>query len=152
VILIDGHQMPFSKMLLSQVKDVPVVVDAGSWKPGFDKILRKATHVIASADFLPPGCRDEDQVIAYLKRLGVAHIAVSHGARPIRFSTGEDEGWIDVPKVGAADTMGAGDILHGAFCRSILDHDVITALTLASEIASFSCRFVGTRAWIEKRT
>ena len=42
-----------------QETELPVVIDAGSWKPGFDAVLRQSTHVIASADFRPPGCRDE---------------------------------------------------------------------------------------------
>lgn len=48
------------------------------------------------------------------------------------------------------DTMGAGDILHGAFCHFILEHDYHTSLARAAEIASQSCTSLGTRNWIEQ--
>ncbi|MDJ0536213.1 MAG: PfkB family carbohydrate kinase [Xenococcaceae cyanobacterium MO_207.B15] len=47
----------------------------------------------------------------------------------------------------AVDTLGAGDIFHGAFCNYILQEDFPTALFLAAQMASKSCQFFGTRSW-----
>jgi sugar/nucleoside kinase (ribokinase family) len=46
------------------------------------------------------------------------------------------------------DTLGAGDVLHGAFCHYFaLEPDFEGALRQASEIATRSCQTLGTRAW-----
>ena len=148
IILVDGHQMRISGQLIERFPDIPVVVDAGSYKPGFDKILSKATYVLCSADFHPPGVRDEDGVFDYLLDLGVENAAVTQGPGAVRFMEGDDAGWLEVPEVRAVDTMGAGDIFHGAFSRYILENDFITALNHAAELASFSCRYRGTREWM----
>jgi sugar/nucleoside kinase (ribokinase family) len=58
---------------------------------------------------------------------------------------------IDVPTVQAVDTLGAGDIFHGAFCHYILRENFPTALKQAAHIASFSCQFFGTRRWMHSR-
>jgi len=148
VIMIDGHQMEASAGIMEKFEAAPVVVDAGSYKQGFDKILSKATYVLCSADFHPPGVEDEDAVFDYLLDLGVENAAVTHGPGAVRFMEGEDAGWLEVPEVRAVDTTGAGDIFHGAFSRYILENDFITALNHAAELASFSCRYRGTREWM----
>jgi sugar/nucleoside kinase (ribokinase family) len=48
------------------------------------------------------------------------------------------------------DTLGAGDIFHGAFCHYILQNDFPVSLERAAEIASLSCTSLGTRAWIDQ--
>ncbi|NET50891.1 MAG: sugar kinase, partial [Merismopedia sp. SIO2A8] len=47
------------------------------------------------------------------------------------------------------DTLGAGDIFHGAFCHYILQQNFTESLVAAAEIASNSCKFFGTRRWME---
>ena len=37
---------------------VPVVLDSGSWKAGMADLLRHVDIVVCSADYHPPGCRD----------------------------------------------------------------------------------------------
>jgi sugar/nucleoside kinase (ribokinase family) len=47
------------------------------------------------------------------------------------------------------DTLGAGDILHGAFCHyHVAGQSFPQALRSAAEIATLACRHLGTRAWI----
>ena len=49
------------------------------------------------------------------------------------------------------DTLGAGDILHGAFCRYYAEgNQFVAALQQASRVATLSCRTFGTRAWMER--
>jgi len=47
------------------------------------------------------------------------------------------------------DTLGAGDIFHGAFCHFILQESWEDALGKAAEVASHSCRYFGTREWMK---
>ena len=53
------------------------------------------------------------------------------------------------PVVEAVDTLGAGDIFHGAYCHFLGQGSSFTdALELAGRIAAQSCRYFGTREWI----
>ncbi|MEM6448766.1 MAG: PfkB family carbohydrate kinase [Cyanobacteria bacterium P01_D01_bin.105] len=149
VILIDGHQMAVSAQIAEHAKaqQVPVVVDAGSWKSGFETVLTNADVVIASANFFPPVCQTTNDVFAYLEKLGVPQIAVTRGSQPILYRENGTAGEIAVPKIRAVDTLGAGDIFHGAFCHFHLAHTFEEALLKASRSASFACQYWGTRDW-----
>ena len=150
LVLIDGHQIEVGRTIAQRARerDIPVVVDGGSWKPDFETILPWVDYAICSANFYPPHCENERDVIAYLSNLGIAHIAITHGEKPIVYQTGAQTGEIDVPPVPAIDTLGAGDIFHGAFCHAILQSDFVTALTLAAQVAALSCQFFGARRWL----
>jgi sugar/nucleoside kinase (ribokinase family) len=150
VVLIDGHQMEVGRAIAAQAQanDIPVVVDAGSWKPGFESVLLLADYVICSANFYPPGCQSAEDVAAYLQNLTVPHIAISNGDRPIQLWDRGYVQFIDVPTVQAVDTLGAGDILHGAFCHWILSQPFVAALHHAAIAASEACQYMGTRRWM----
>ncbi|WP_017316127.1 sugar kinase [Mastigocladopsis repens] len=151
IVLIDGHQMAIGSEIaqMAKAKNIPVVIDGGSWKHGFDKVLPFVDYAICSANFSPPSCHTEDEVFTYLSEIGIPHIAITHGEKPIRYLQNGKGGVIDVPSVPSVDTLGAGDIFHGAFCHYILRESFTTALEQAAHIASFSCQFFGTRRWID---
>ncbi|MGW1742047.1 PfkB family carbohydrate kinase [Nocardia sp. NPDC001965] len=71
------------------------------------------------------------------------------GPHPIVFAEDGRQGTIDVtPVTDATDTLGAGDILHGAFCVHYIENrDFVDALARASEVLTLSCRTFGTRNW-----
>ncbi|MEO0869794.1 MAG: PfkB family carbohydrate kinase [Cyanobacteria bacterium J06642_11] len=148
VVLVDGHQMQLSVQVAKAAKQlgIPVVVDAGSWKPGFEQVLSLATVVIASANFHPPAM----DALRYLQSLEIPYIAITRGDQPILVSDRNTMYEITVPQVVVVDTLGAGDIFHGAFCYTWAG-DFAAALTRASQIASLSCQYFGTRAWISQR-
>ena len=149
IVLIDGHQMAVGAQIAQWAKaqQVPVVVDAGSWKPNFETVLALADGVVASAKFLPPGCATADDVFAYLQDLGVPQIAITQGGEPILYRDANNSGEIEVPKIRAVDTLGAGDIFHGAFCHFYGRHLFEETLLKASRSASFACQYWGTRDW-----
>lgn len=149
IVLVDGHQMAVSAQIAQWAKaqQIPVVVDAGSWKPNFETVLAFADVVIASANFLPPDCKTTQDVFAYLASLGVTQMAVTRGAEAIIYVSADERGEIEVPQVRAVDTLGAGDIFHGAFCHFYLTHTFEEALLKASRSASFACQYWGTRDW-----
>ena len=152
VVLIDGHYMKACQTWAraARSRGVSVVLDGGSWKDGTDRVLSSVDTVICSSDFLPPGCKNESDVFDYLRAKHVKKIAMTRGADPVLFSFGSSAGTVRVPRVKAIDTMGAGDIFHGAFCYfTVRGHAFDSALTEAAKIAAESCRFRGTRAWAE---
>ncbi len=150
IILIDGHQIPISQDLVQQAKTyhIPIVLDGGSWKPGLETILPFVDYVICSANFHPPNCQTSQDVFAYLQSLTIPYIAMTHGEKPIQYCTPITDGTIPIPSLQAVDTLGAGDIFHGAFCHFMFDYPFPEALAKASEIASQSCLYFGTRQWI----
>jgi sugar/nucleoside kinase (ribokinase family) len=150
IVLIDGHQMEVSKIIAQTAKihDIPIVIDGGSWKQGFSEILPFVNYAICSANFYPPNCQNQEDVFAYLQSFNIPHIAITQGGNPIKYSSNGERGVVDVQKINPVDTLGAGDIFHGAFCHYILNTGFIEALALASNTAAEACQYFGTRKWL----
>ena len=155
IVLVDGHYMEACLAWASaaRARGIPVVLDGGSWKAGTDELLKHIDTAICSADFMPPGCSTSYGVVKNLFGYGVTNIAITNGAEPIQFVSGESAGTVEVPQVQLVGTMGAGDILHGAFCYYASTGDeFVDALRKAAKVASESCRFHGTREWMKHAT
>ena len=152
IVLIDGHQMLVGEALAQQAKtkNIPIVIDGGSWKPGFEKIF-PVDYAICSENFYPPGCENTEQVFSYLSNMGIPHIAIAKGEKPIQYRSHNRIDEIEIPQINPIDTLGAGDIFHGAFCHYIMQNSFREALTAAAKIATHSCQFFGTRRWMEDR-
>ena len=152
IILIDGHQLVISEEIIRQIpnRKIPVVLDGGSWKPGLESILSQIDYAICSSHFFPPDCQDIESVFRYLQDCGVSHIAITHGEKAIQYWSNGERGEVEVPVIEAVDTLGAGDIFHGAFCHYILLEEFAVALTQAMKVASHSCKYFGPRKWMEK--
>jgi sugar/nucleoside kinase (ribokinase family) len=154
IVQVDGHYMKLciAAAQAAHESGIPVVLDSGSWKKGMDELLRLVDIAICSEDYLPPGCRDVQDVFEFLGDRGIQRIAVTRGADGIRVIDGQRQATIAVHKIRAVDTLGAGDIFHGAFCyyASQPGCEFREALSAASRVASFSCRCPGTRSWMEK--
>ena len=129
---------------------ITTVLDGGSWKKVTDRLLPFIDIALCSDDFQVPRGRNKKDVINYLHAKGVKYVAVTRGEKQILLS---EEGKIrkmDVRKVDVFDTLGAGDIFHGAFCfYYITDCKFADAIRKASNIAGDSCRYFGTREWME---
>ncbi|MEH2088055.1 sugar kinase [Nostoc sp.] len=153
IVLIDGHQMAVGDSIVQMAKanNILVAIDGGSWKPGFEQILPFVDYAICSANFYPPNCQSGEDLFSYLSGFDIPHIAITHGQEPIEYLSGTKTGIVDVPQIQAVDTLGAGDIFHGAFCHYILRQSFTDALALAANIAADSCKFFGTRRWMNLR-
>jgi len=152
IILIDGHQMAVGQVLARQSKaqQIPVVVDGGSWKAGFEEVLPDVDYAICSANFRPPQCFTLTEVFNYLNALNIPHIVITNGSQPIQYFYQGMMGQIPVPEIQPVDTLGAGDIFHGAFCHFILRTDFLDALTQAAAVAGQACQSFGTRQWMNR--
>lgn len=145
IVLIDGHQMQLGATIAKQAraKNIPVAIDGGSWKSGFETVLPDVDYAICSANFKLP---TNQTVFDYLQSFGIPHIAITQGNNAIELPNLK----IDVPQVPVVDTLGAGDIFHGAFCHYILKHSFPEALSKAAQVASHSCQLFGTREWMKR--
>ena len=152
MVMVDGHYMQACQAWASAARalEKSVVFGGGSWKEGTDALLKSVHTAICSADFRPPGCANSAQAVEYLKARGVTNIAITHGGDPIEFVSGMSQGTLRLPQVEVADATGAGDVLNGAYCYyATQGHGFVQALSEAAEIATESCRFEGTRQWME---
>jgi sugar/nucleoside kinase (ribokinase family) len=159
IVLIDGHQMEVGAAIaqFARQNKIPVVMDGGSWKPGFETVLPWVDYAICSANFYPPRCQTSQDAIEYLTEFGIQQIAITQGGEAIRVwhssrgtaSVNPNEvEEIAVPRVPVIDTLGAGDIFHGAFCHFILHTDFKRALSHSAHVAARSCQSFGTRNWM----
>jgi sugar/nucleoside kinase (ribokinase family) len=154
IALIDGFHMQQALKMARYCaqKGIPVVFDGGSWKNLTDELLSFVDIAICSANFFPPNCSSHDDVIHYLQDRGVGKIAITRGKKSIMYSEGEANMAIEVADIPAADTLAAGDVLHGAFCHFYAKTgDFEASLRAGSEVATESCRYFGPREWMEKR-
>lgn len=154
VVLLDGQYMPvcIAAAKAAHARGIPVVLDSGSWKPGMAKLLPLLDTAICSGDFRPPGCHSESDVFEFLTARKIPRVAITRGDSAIRFVENGERGEIPIPRIRPVDTLGAGDIFHGAFCYYACQpgQTFRSALAAAARVASFSCRFPGTRSWMKR--
>ncbi|MEU5097977.1 PfkB family carbohydrate kinase [Streptomyces sp. NPDC020996] len=152
----DGHhpRLALAAARAARAAGRPVLYDGGSWKDGTDRLLPLTDVAVCSADFHPPGTGSPTQVLEFLRAHGVTWSAVSRGGRSIVWAGPEGGGTVDVPAVRVADTLGAGDVLHGALAHRLAAQGplttrvFVTALREAAALASQACAMFGTRAWM----
>lgn len=143
-ILFDCNQQEISQDILAQSTGQTIVLDAGSVKPGIEAFLQKADIVIASEDF-----KDATGEGLFGMKCDAPHKVITRGERTMLYKDKE----LPVKTVNAVDTLGAGDIFHGAFCFAHfhLGKSVEDALFYAAEVAGESVKYRGPRAWMAKR-
>ncbi|MBD8060088.1 carbohydrate kinase [Cellulomonas sp. JH27-2] len=170
-VLVDGHHLSAAVELASRAS-VPVLLDGGSWKPGLDGLLQHVDHAVLSADFrlpanmVPPGGPDPGgtpgsvaDLLAMVAALGPTFVAQSSGAGPVQVRTppsapagGAEPPRLVTPPVIPADevvdTLGAGDVLHGAMAAALARGiDPLAALARGVARASESVRHAGALGW-----
>jgi sugar/nucleoside kinase (ribokinase family) len=152
VVLIDGHypELAVAAVRAARAVGIPVVLDCGSTKPVYDELVPLADAVVCSSSFTgrPDGF---DRVAAALLTAGTRLVAVTAGGAPVRWWTQHASGAIEVPPVHARDTLGAGDVLHGAFAfaRALGVTEPERSLTFSVAVASLRVQHAGPRAWLD---
>nr|WP_300148553.1 PfkB family carbohydrate kinase [Propionicimonas sp.] len=151
VVLLDGHHAALARSAAlaaaeerGATKGIPVVLDAGSHKPVFDDVFPLATDVICSADYVHPAGLSPQELLAPGRDL----VAVSHGNGPLEWWTPGASGTVTPPSAKAVDTVGAGDVLHGAYCFYLASGlDRVVALERAVATATERVQHLGPFAW-----
>jgi len=157
-VLVDGHHAPLALAVAraASARGLELVVDAGRPKPVFDALWPLAgTAICAEGYGLEPGAPAARTAEARMA-LGVRRVALTAGSGPIRWWVSDPRG--DEPGSGeirprsvrAVDTLGAGDVLHGAYCAvrnrrraSFADH-----LRAAADLATERTRHEGLSGWL----
>jgi len=151
VVLIDGHhpELAVAAARAAQAVGIPVVLDCGSPKPVYAELVPLADAVVCSACFVADADRS-DAAAATLLADGARLVAMTAGAAPVRWWTRQDSGVLMVPWVAVRDTVGAGDVLHGAvaFARARGVTDPERVLRFGIAVAALRVQHVGPRAWL----
>lgn len=150
ILMLDGYYIPHAVRAakVAKKRGIPVIFDGGSWKDGVVQLLPLIDFAICSNNFTAPGCPGLVDTVACLHRLGVKKIAVSRGPDDMYISDCHRVEKLKIRRIKATDTLGAGDILHGAFCHYVMNDDFISSMEKAARVATESCRYRGTREWI----
>jgi sugar/nucleoside kinase (ribokinase family) len=159
-VLIDGHHpmLAIAAARAARQQGRLCIFDGGSWKDNTRDLMPYIDIAICSADFHPPGLSGTADVLDYLLGHGIQWAAVTDGSRPIVWAGPGTRSEIPVPAIDVADTLGAGDIFHGAFTYSIArgssvdEYSFSSALQFSAELAAHSCRTFGTRTWMKSWT
>ncbi|MEV6619320.1 PfkB family carbohydrate kinase [Amycolatopsis sp. NPDC051106] len=143
VVLLDGHhpELALAVAKAARAAGVPVVLDAGSWKPVLDELLPLVDVAACSAHFRAPE--------PGLHERGVPTVITTAGPAPVRWSTADGgSGEVPVADVEARDTLGAGDVWHGALAVAMTRERTVTdRIRFANEVAAERVRQVGPRSW-----
>jgi sulfofructose kinase len=129
-------------------RGIPVVVDVDRAMSMREGLLTASSHLIFSSEALQAtaGITDDAEALKKMAKLTHSFLAGTRGPRGTI--------WLDEQKqlretpafpVHTVDTLGAGDIFHGAFALAITENqDVPSALRFASAAAALKCtRFGG---------
>jgi sugar/nucleoside kinase (ribokinase family) len=153
-VLVDGHHLALAVAVATKARErgIPVLADAGSWKPGLETLLAHVDVLVASADLRVPRIVGRPR-LADLLALGPTWVARSDGADPVRWQSADGtSGSVTVPEVEVVDTLGAGDVLHGALLADLARHgtaDLPGALVGAVAVATRSVGTAGARSWVD---
>jgi ribokinase len=130
---------------------IPVVLDAGSLKPGMLELIRYTDHLIAAEEFIR---RYEPEAplarrLCKLREMGPEVVTVTLGDRGSVSLWEDAPAWLGALRVKAVDTTGAGDVFHGAYIYGLLKGwSPPERIRWATVAAGLSCRFLGGRSGI----
>jgi sugar/nucleoside kinase (ribokinase family) len=155
---VDGHHQELCRAALSAARlfGKTTILDGGSWKPGTEDLLPDVDVALCSADFHAPGAATPAETLAFLQAKGVTWAAITQGPDPVLWSGPHGQGQVVVPQARVVDTLGAGDVFHGACAFAIAVVDVldeaafVDALQKAAAVAATSCGSFGTRSWMTR--
>ena len=164
VVLIDGHNPALAEVSLDLAARAGAltVMDAGSWKDAAARLPGRCDVVAASARFYPPGPTGSvtapRDVAHWLLDAGARGVVITRGARPALWWCAGGHDSVSPPQVAAVDTLGAGDVFHGALAHALAGtrRDDLTgpalgaAVERACDVAAASTEVFGTRAWRQR--
>jgi len=120
--------------------------------PGFDRVLPNVDYLIASSEFPArwTGVQDPFRALAMIQDdYGMRVAAMTLGADGALARCDGEYVYSPGFVVACADTTGAGDVFHGAFCYSVIESMPLReALEFSNAMAALNCTALGARGRI----
>ena len=147
-VLADNRFPDFVRPICLAARDrgLPVVLDADRPTQMSDDLFRIATHVVFSSECLraTTGLDDLAAALARIADLPSSFLAVTQGAQDVLWREGATLRRSPVFAVNAVDTLGAGDVFHGAFTLALAEGKTeIAAMRFAAAAAGLKCARLG---------
>ena len=151
---VDGHDTPAVARAakIAHEHGIPVSVDVDTIYPGFGEVLALTDFLVSSTEFPERWTGEADPFRALEKihtEYGMLVAAMTLGADgALARAEGKffySPGFV----VQCADTTGAGDVFHGAFCYAVLaGMDLRETLEFSNAMAALNCTRLGARGGI----
>lgn len=149
-VLIESRCAEFCTDICAEARrrDIPVIVDADRTMSLREGLLTASSHLVFSSEALQStaGIADDAEALKKIAKLTPSFVAGTSGAQGTLWLD-EHHNLQQTPAfpVHTVDTLGAGDVFHGAFALGITEgQDLPTALRFASAAAALKCtRFGG---------
>jgi sulfofructose kinase len=151
---IDGHDTAAvaHAARIAHEAGIPVTVDVDTIYHGFDKALPYVDYLIASTEFPVQWTNERDPFKALeliQKEYGMKVAAMTLGAYGALALCGGRFYYSPAFVVNCADTTGAGDVFHGAFCYALLQgYTLPRILDFSNAMAAINCKALGARGGI----
>ena len=115
--------------------NIPMVLDCGSWKDNIECALTVSDIAISSGRFVSP---EGEDIFSLGKTYSIPLVAKTKEGDPVEYRDKNDSGNIEVAKSEKGNTLGAGDVFHGAFCYYYFNegNTFKAALEKASQVAT----------------
>jgi sugar/nucleoside kinase (ribokinase family) len=144
-VLVESRCGPFCTKLVAEARrrGIPVVVGVDRAMALSDSLLTAATHLLFASEQVreTAGLADDANALKRLSRLTPAFLAATRGPRGTLWL--DERGVVrETPAfaVEAVDTLGAGDVFHGAFALRLVEQaDPREALLFAAAAAALKC-------------
>ncbi len=124
-LLVDNRRPAFVMPIVEEARrrGIPIVLDADKPTTPDDPLLTMATHTIFSGESLRGTIKGQTsaQAILQVQKSSAGFVAVTDGANDVLWCDGGEVHAVPPFKVTAVDTLGAGDVFHGAFALALLE-------------------------------
>lgn len=134
---------------------LPGVLDADSPLPPDSALVAAASHVAFSEDGLAEFARETDphRALERVAREFEGWCCVTRGAEGVWIGSADGAQRVPAPAVRAVDTLGAGDVWHGAFALALAEgRDERAAVRFANVAAALKVQRPGGRRGVPTRT
>lgn len=148
-VLVESRCAPFAAALGAEAlrRGIAVVVDGDTAMAQHDPLLSAATHLVFSREALhaTAGVADDGEALRRIAASTPAFVAVTTGAEGVVWLEDKVVKRMPAFPVEAVDTLGAGDVFHGAFTLAVAEGQaLVSALRFAAAAAALKCgRFGG---------
>jgi len=135
-------------------RGLTVVLDADRPTEVADELFRIATHVVFSSECLraTTGLDDLGAALGVIAGATDSFLAVTNGPHDVLWRDGKKLRRSPVFAVEAVDTLGAGDVFHGAFTLALAEGCALApALRFAAAAAGLKCARLGGSAAAPRR-
>ncbi len=147
-VLADNRYPDFVRPICAAARSrgLTVVLDADRPTDISEDLFRIATHVVFSGECLraTTGLDDLGAALDLVAGTTQSFLAVTNGPQDVLWRDGETLKRSPVFAIDAVDTLGAGDVFHGAFTLALAEgRDVAAAMRFAAAAAGLKCSRLG---------